>query len=242
MAVLSKDNGVALYAQVRESLRNRIVNGSYQPGERLPAEEALTAEFGVSRMTVRQGISDLLDEGLLYRKRGIGTFVAQRHVHRDHNRLTTFFDSAESESFEARIAVLKQEVLLSRHLVARSLNILEGEPVFHIQTLRFADGLPITLHDEFIPYKLCPEMLDHDFTQVLSWEALERCGFRIKQAVQRVEAIAADGQTAKLLETEIGAPLLYKERTVVAEDGTPLEFALCYNRGDRYSLTTTLTR
>jgi len=242
MVVLSKDNGVALYAQVRETLRNRIADGSYQPGERLPAEEALTAEFGVSRMTVRQGISDLLDEGLLYRKRGIGTFVAQRHVHRDHNRLTTFFDSAESENFVAKIVVLKQEVSLSRHLVARSLNMVEGEPVIHIKTLRYADGLPITLHDEFIPYKLCPDILHQDFTQILSWEALERCGFRVKHAVQKIEALPADQETAELLETEIGDPLLCKERTVVAEDGTPLEFALCYNRGDRYSLTMTLTR
>ena len=139
--------GVALCAQIREVLCRQISDGTLRPGEKLPAEDVLTGQFGVSRMTVRQGISDPVDEGLLYRRRGSGTFVSQRRVERDHNRLTTFFDSVEAGGFSAEIAVPKQEVMPANHMVAKALDLKEGEPVIYIQTLRFADGLPVALHD-----------------------------------------------------------------------------------------------
>ncbi len=242
MTVLNKTEGVALYVQIREALREQISSGVLQPGEKLPAEDELAAQFGVSRMTVRQGISDLTDEGILYRKRGVGTFVSQLHIERDHNRLTTFFDSAEVEGFDAKIEVLKQEIMSAKLMVAKALGLREGEPVIYIQTLRLADGLPITLHDEFVPYKLCPDLLYEDLRTKLSWEAVENCGYPVKHAVQKIEAIPADEEIARLLQTEEGMPILYKQRTILTEDGTPVEFALCYNRGDRYSLTMTLTR
>jgi GntR family transcriptional regulator len=70
----------------------------------------------------------------------------------------------------------------------------------------------------------------------------ENLGVRVKNAVQRVEARGADQEIARLMQTEVGAPILYKERTVFADDGTPVEFTYCYNRGDMYSLTVTLNR
>jgi len=83
MAPLTKTEGIALYVQVRETLRDQIKTGVLEPGQKLPSEDDLAAQFGVSRMTVRQGISDLTDEGMLYRRRGRGTFVTQFHVERD---------------------------------------------------------------------------------------------------------------------------------------------------------------
>lgn len=242
MAVLSKTDGVALYVQVRESLRDQIVSRMLKPGEKLPAEDELAVEFGVSRMTIRQGLSDLIDEGILYRRRGVGTFVSQLHIERDHNRLSSFFDSAAAEGFVAEIKVLKQEAIPAKLIVAKALGLKEGEPVIYIRTLSLADSLPIALHDEYVPYKLCPDLLFEDLTTKLSWEAVEEFGFPIKHAVQKVEAIPVDEEIAFLLGTEEGAPVLYKQRTIFTIDGTPVEFALCYNLGDRYSLTMTLTR
>ncbi|TVQ35236.1 MAG: GntR family transcriptional regulator [Spirochaetaceae bacterium] len=242
MPAVKKANGVPLYAQIREALRRQISAGELKPGTKLPGEDALTEQFGVSRMTVRQGVSELIDEGLLYRRRGVGTFVSQRHVQRDHNRLTTFFDSAAAEGFDARIEVLAQEVVPAKHMVAQALDLKEGEPVIYIRSLRFADGLPITLHDEYVPYKLFPELLYQEMTTMMSWEALERSGYRVKHAVQKVEALPAEHNIATVLQMEKGAPILFKHRTVIAEDGNPLEFALCYSRGDSYALTMTLKR
>lgn len=242
LSALSKSEGVALYVQIRQALRANIEDGTLEPGAQLPSEDELAATFGVSRMTVRQGIADLLDEGILYRRRGVGTFVSQVQIERDHNRLTPFFDSAGLVGYDAKIVVLEQEISPAKLAVAKALNLKEGEPTVYVRTLRMADGLPITLHDEYVPYKLCPDLLYEDLTTKLTWEVVEGFGFPVKQAVQKIEAISADDEIAELLGMRKGDSVLHKQRTIFAADGTPVEFALCYNRGDRYSLTMTLSR
>jgi GntR family transcriptional regulator len=240
--ILNSSEGVALYAQIRETIRDQIINGALKPGEKLPPEEELATQLGVSRMTMRRGILDLIDEGVLYRRRGVGTFVAQRHIERNHNRLTSYLDSAAEEGFVPRIEVLLHEISGAKLMVARALKLHEGEPVIRVRTLRLADGEPLAIHDEHVPYKLYPELLDDDIETRQLWELLSDHGYPVKRAVQRVEACPADEEIAKLLGIEEGAPVLYKLRTVYSEDGTPVEFAICHNRGDRYSLTTTLSR
>jgi GntR family transcriptional regulator len=234
--------GVSLYIQIRETLREQIRQGELKPGQKLPSEDELAAQFGVSRMTARQGITDLIDEGLLYRRRGIGTFVAQFHVERDHNRLTSFFDAAKAEDFDFEFRLLCREVVPARLMIAKALVLQEGEPAIRIQTLRLANGVPVTMHDEYVPYKLCPALLQEDLSSRSAWQVMETYGYKVKHAAQVVEAKPADAEIANLLEMEEGAPILYKQRTILAEDGTPLEFTLCYNRGDRYLLKMTLSR
>jgi GntR family transcriptional regulator len=199
MPTLTKTEGVALYVQVRETLRERIRTGALKPGEKLPAEDELATQFGVSRMTVRQGISDLTDEGMLYRRRGAGTFVTQFHVERDHNKLTDFFETARAEGFEAEVQLLNREVAPAKIMIAKALALQEGEPVIRILTLRRANGVPVTIYDEYVPYKLCPELLTEDLCSRPAWQILESHGYIIKRAVQRVEARAADEDIAALL-------------------------------------------
>jgi GntR family transcriptional regulator len=242
VAVLTKTEGVALYIQVRESLREQIEKRLLEPGQKLPSEDELATQFGVSRMTIRQGITDLIDEGVLYRRRGVGTFVAQFHVERDHNRLTNFFDTAQAEGFEAEVRFLNREVVPAKLVVAKALALQETEPVIRIQTLRLANGVPVTIYDEYVPYKLCPELLQEDLRSRPAWQVLEGYGYTIKRAVQRIEARLADADLASLLEIEESAPILHKQRIVLVEDGTPVELILCYNRGDRYSVKMTLVR
>lgn len=239
---LSNSEGVALYAQVREAIREQIASGLLKPGEKLMPEEELATLMGASRMTVRRGIIDLIEEGVLYRRRGVGTFITHRHIDRNHNRLTGYLESAAEEGFVPRIEVLDREITGAKLMVARALNLRENEPVIRVRTLRLADGEPLAIHDEHVPYKLYPDLLDDDIESRQLWELLSDRGYPAKRAVQRVEARPADEEIAQLLRIEDGAPVLYKLRTVYSEDGTPVEFAICHNRGDRYSLTTTLSR
>jgi GntR family transcriptional regulator len=138
--------------------------------------------------------------------------------------------------------VLAGEITGAKLVVARALNLREGEPVVRVRTLRLADEEPLAIHDEHVPYRLYPDILDAAIETRQLWELLSDRGYPVKRAVQRVEARLADEEIAQLLGIEEGAPILYKLRTVFSEDGKPVEFAVCYNRGDRYSLTTTLTR
>jgi len=239
---ISKVEGIPRYVQIRESLRKAIVEESLCPGDKLPAEDELAAQYGVSRMTVRQGILDLIDDGVLYRRHGVGTFVAQPQVERDHTRLTNFFETSAAHGIEASVRVLIADILPARLKVANALAVKEGELVIRIKTLRLSDGIPVTIHDAHFPYKLFPQLLQEDLEAQHVWTYIEQYGFRIKRAVQRLEAREADDELAHYLGIEVGAPVLYKERTVYTDEGTPIEFTYCYNRGDRYSLTVTLVR
>lgn len=242
MVELTKTKGIPMHVWIREELRREIVQGVLKRGEQLPSEHALASRFGVSRMTVRQGIATLIDEGLLYRRHGVGTFVAFPHLVRDHTRLTNFFDPAKGEGINARATVLELEVIPAKQKVAKALDIKVSDPVIRVKTLRFANNLPITIHDAHIPHKQFSRLLDENLEVKDLWSLFEQCGYKVKRAVQRIEARQATKELAKLMWIKQGAPILYKERTVYAEDGTPVEFTYCYNRGDIYSLTVSLER
>jgi GntR family transcriptional regulator len=235
-------SGLPRYVQIRESLRAEIAQGTLKPGQKLLSEDELAGQYGVSRMTVRQALTDLIDAGIVYRRHGVGTFVSQAHVERDHSKLTNFFEDAEEEGIIAKANVLIGEVIPAKRQVAIALNLEEGEPVIRIKTLRVANDVPVTVHDAHVPYKLFPDLLKKNFERLHIWTHMEGYGYRVKRAIQKIEARDADEEMAQLLGMEIGGPILYKERTVYAEDGTPVEFTYCYNRGDTYSLTTVLSR
>lgn len=239
---LKKTEGVPLYVQIRRALRQDMLDHILEPGQRLPSEDDLAAKFGVSRMTVRQGISELIEEGLLYRRHGVGTFVAYPHLERDHTHLTSFMESARQEGLDVSVRVLALEVLPAKPRIARQLAIEEGELVIRVKTLRIVDGTPVTLHDAFIPYALIPELLTESLATRHIWDILEDHGLRVKRAIQSLEAREADEDIACLLEMDDGAPVLFKERTVYLDNGKPVEFTYCYNRGDRYRLTISLDR
>lgn len=242
MVELTKIEGIPMYVWIREALREEITGGVLKRGEKLPSEHELASKFGVSRMTVRQSMAELIDEGLLYRRHGVGTFVAFPHLERDHTRLTNFFDRAEGEGINAWATVLALEVIPARQKVAKALDIKVGDLVIRVKTLRFANNLPITIHDAHIPHKQFSSLLNESLEVQNLWSLFEQCGYKVKRAIQHIEARQATKELAKLMGIEEGAPILYKERTVYAENGTPVEFTYCYNRGDIYSLTVSLER
>ncbi len=242
MAELVRTEGIPVYVQIREQLRQEITGGSLKRGEQLPAEHELAARFNVSRMTIRESIEDLVNEGLLYRRHGVGTFVAFPHLTRDHTRLTSFFDKAADEGIEVRASLLKLEVIPAPLPVATALDVAPGTQIIRVKTLRFANGVPITIHDAHMPHKLFASIINENLEVHHLWDLFEKCGYRVKRAVQRLEAREADKEVAHLMRIKVGAPILFKERTVYAADGTPVEFTYCYNRGDIYSLTVALER
>lgn len=236
--------GVPLYIKIKESIREDIAKGRLKRGEKLKSEDELAQKFGVSRMTVRQGITDLIDEGLLYRRHGVGTFVAHQHLERDHSKLTNFFEISQRDGIEVTENLLGLEVIPSKPRIAKALDLEEGDLVICVRTLRYSENVPVTIHEAYLPHKIFSQLLQKDLqveTKNL-WAFYEKCGYRVKKAVQRLEARQANEEQATILEIEEGAPILYKERTIYADNGTPIEFLYCYNRGDMYSLTVTLNR
>jgi GntR family transcriptional regulator len=242
MLELVRAEGVPIYVQIRERLREEITGGTLKRGEKLPPEHELAGNFGVSRMTIRASIEDLVDEGLLYRRHGVGTFVAFPHLQRDHTRLTSFFDKAEAEGIDVRARLLDLEVVAAAPKVAAALDIAVGSKVIRVKTLRYANNVPITVHDAHLPHQLFASIMSENLEVQHLWSLFERCGYKVKRAIQKLEAREATKDLARLMMIKEGAPVLFKERTVYATDGTPVEFTYCYNRGDMYSLTVALER
>jgi DNA-binding GntR family transcriptional regulator len=242
MAELIRNEGIPIYVQIRESIRGEITGGVLKRGEKLPSEQELASKFKVSRMTIRESIEDLVDEGLLYRRHGVGTFVAYPHLQRDHTRLTSFFDKAENVGIQVRATLLCKEVLPAKHKIAEALDISVGSKVIRVKTLRFADNVPITVHDAYVPHDLFAAIVNENLEVQHLWTLFEKYGYKVKRAIQRLEAREATKDIALLMKIKEGAPILFKERTVYADDGTPVEFTYCYNRGDVYSLTVALER
>src|SRR5574340_1673745 len=237
MAETTRAGGIPVYVRIRETLRDDITSGLLKRGDRLPPEQELATKFSVSRMTIRESLEDLVDEGLLYRRHGVGTFVAFPHLQRDHTRLTSFFDKAEEEGVEVRAELLSLEVMTAKAVVARALDLPPGSRVIRIKTLRYANNVPITVHEAYVPQKLFANIVNENLEHQHLWTLIEKCGYKVKRAVQRLEARDADKELAALMKVKEGSPILFKERTVYAADGTPVEFTYCYNRGDAYSLT-----
>ncbi len=242
MTTLISTEGVPLYVKIREVLRTEIINGNLKRGQKIPSEDELAARYGVSRMTVRQGILDLIDEGLLYRRQGLGTFVAFPHIERDHTRLTNFFESARQKGIQVAQKILDVQVVPARRKIAEALDIPVGEAVIHICALRYANYVAVTLHDSYIPEKLFTPILSENLEDTSLWDLMEKYGYRVKRAIQKLEAREAGPEIARLIGIDPAAPILYKERKIYAEDGTPVEFTFCYNRGDLYSLTVAMER
>ncbi len=240
-------NGIPFYIQIRESLKAQIAQELLAPGQKLPSEDELAAEYGVSRMTVRQGLASLIEDGLLYRRHGIGTFVSNSDVERDHRRLTNFFESCRRQGKEASAQLLQFEVIPVGHAAAETLHITTGDLVIRIVTLRAINGKPVTLHDAQLPVALFPQLqtADPQELQLESrhlWELIEDYGYELSHVTERLEAQVADEYLAGVLNVSVGSPILYGARVAYATNGTPLKYADCYNRGDKVSLTVELLR
>lgn len=231
--------GIPQYIRIRESIRERIKNGSLNRGEKLPPEEELAASFGVSRMTLRQSLSDLIEEGLLYRKHGVGTFVALQHFARDHSYLSNFFETSKKEGLDVDVQLLKVETIPARFQIAKALQLAEGDLVVCLKTLRIVEGNPVTIHEAYFSSNKFPDFINGDVLacskNLLAF--YESHGYKVRRGVQKLEARPAENDIAQTLKIEEGAPILYKKRVLYTEEGIPVEYLHCYNRGDLYSVT-----
>ncbi len=243
MNLLSEIQDIPRYVQIRERLREQISKHVLKPGQKLPSENELAKHYHVSRMTVRRAIACLVDEGLLYRQHGTGTFVAQLRIERDYTRLLSSYEQILRMGLEPGMQILSLEVRPATSKVAQYLALQEGDSVIRFERLRLADGQPVSILCSYVPQKLCPQLLREDLASCQSlFQLLESYGFRLKRAVQKTEIRWADQVQARLLEVKEQAPLIYAERVTFADDGTPVDYVEGWSRADVFSFTVVLSR
>lgn len=235
---------IPFYLQLSESLRDNIQNGVWQPGDQLPGEHALCDSYGLSRSVVRQALSELEDEGLIYRRRGKGAFVAEAKIVESlAQKLTGFHQDMRERGHRPVSQVLIQAVAPAPAGIARELDLPSGAPVVHLQRLRFVSDEPIVLVSSYLPETLCPGLEKVDFSEQSLYAYLEHTyGLHIARGRRRMEAVGASEREAGLLQVAAGAPLLKLDSVSYLEDGTPLEYYRALHRGDRSQFEIELVR
>jgi len=203
---LDKNSHVPLYAQLVRQLMENIQNGDLKPGDRLPSERELAEALNISRITARLAITDLLDNGLLYREQGRGTFIAYSK-RRSIQGFTSFTEDMLSRGFTPSSKVLKSEVI-TLDKSDENLKLSAGEKYIHIYRLRMADGAPVALQSNFLPYDLCPGLENEDINTSLFQVLKKKYFIRPAWTEAEVNAWSATVDEAKLLELEPNEPVL----------------------------------
>ncbi|MCZ2258532.1 GntR family transcriptional regulator [Sporosarcina sp. G11-34] len=240
--MLDKQSTTPIYVQIEEYLKHRIVNGEYSKGQAIPSERELTDLFGVSRMTVRQSITNLVNEGLLYRERGRGTFVSSPKVEQTLSGLTSFTEDMIARGMAPSNKLLSFERQLPTIEIAQGLQLTEGDEVFSVKRIRYADDMPMAIERTYIPVKLVPE-LDQDAFGGSFYVFIEKSSEqKISHATQQMEAVLVKKEDAELLQMKVPAPVLIIERKSYLTNGLPFEIVLSTYRADRYKFVSEIRR
>lgn len=238
MAFLNSANKIPLYQQLYEILRARIARGELAPGDMLPTERALMAQYGAGRVTVRQALDLLVQDGLIYRERARGTFVSQPRVEQNLVRIVNFTTDMQQRGLKARTKILGSALISANVELAEKLQLPVGAELAHLTRLRLADREPMSVEESFLAHRDCPNILKkHNYAAYPLREALERdYNLRLVRAHQIIRAVAAHAELARVLNVPQRAPLLHIERVSFSQDNRPLEFLRIWYRADRYSL------
>ena len=226
---------VPRYYEIEQALRARIAE--LKADEPLPSDAMLCEEFGVSRMTARNAVQRLVQEGIVYRVPGRGTFVAEPPVHRQAGNLLSFTEEMRRRGRTPSSRVLLREVRDPRPSEASALQLAPDESVMVLRRLRLADDEPVAIEEAVFPAAAVATTLESaDLEHRSLHDTLVHGGHVPTQGRARLGAEAAGAEDALLLGVREGSPLLVEKRVIHDQDGNPLE--LCESRyaGDRYGL------
>jgi DNA-binding GntR family transcriptional regulator len=230
-----------LWLQLKHALRD-LITFDLSPGDRLATEAELCAHYGLSRITVRQAVTSLVEEGLLHRQQGRGTFV--RLARRDAPLLHPghFLAGPFEDGPPGAVRLHAAETVPAPSWVAQRLGIAAESPVHKLRRVLHRDGAPVAIRTSFVPAALAPDLLGTGLTQPLHRVLEGIFGLVAQEAQERMEVIRADAFRAGLLGIAPHEPLVLTERVALDAAGQALECARSYYRADSFSFTRTMRR
>jgi DNA-binding GntR family transcriptional regulator len=229
---------VPLYFQIASRIEEAIRAGQLPPGSRLENEIALSERLGLSRPTVRRAIQELVDKGLVVRRRGIGTQVVHGAVTRQVE-LTSLWEDLERTGQTPSTRMLTHEVIAADQRVAESLGVEQGSPVLHLRRLRAADGVPVSILENYLPAEFTT-ISEESLARHGLYQLLRMRGTTMRVARQRIGARRATPVESRLLEIDRNSALLTMDRTAYDASGRAAEFGHHCYRPDLYSFEITL--
>ncbi|WGD38340.1 GntR family transcriptional regulator [Lysinibacter sp. HNR] len=235
---LDRNGPIPLYYQVASRLEQAIHDGTIPAGSRLENEISLGERLGLSRPTIRRAIQELVEKGLLVRRRGVGTQVVHGGITRGVEFTSLYEDLREGYQKPTTRVLLHRETPATAE-VAHRLVIPEGAPVLHLRRLRMTDGEPIAILENHLPEQFL-DISEEELTETGLYLILRARGTSLRVAKQRIGARRAMEGESALLKIDSGGPVLTTERTAYNSDGLAIEHGQHCYRTDYYSFETTL--
>ena len=224
-----------LHARIREELRAHILGGAWQPNDALPSERDLMAQYGVSRITVRQALGDLQKESLIFKLAGKGAYVAQARPFQELGRLQGFAEAMEARGHETWNRVVAVEHETASDHVAGRLGLAAGAPVTRIERVRHLDRQPVSLDITWVPRTLGERLANAELATRDIFLILENdCATPLGHANLAIDAALADARLGQALGTAPGAPVLRIERLTHDAAGRPVDYEHLYCRSDNF--------
>lgn len=222
---LPRAPGTSLHRQLFVVLRDEIVRGVYSTSGLLPKEESLCERFGVSRITVRRALADLAAQGLVERRHGRGTFVLHDRLPLVRARPSlSLIDSLRQTATETQVQVLRVEQIEAPLDVAALLQLAPGDKAVHALRLRSMGGTPVMLSDAWVPARFGKHVTAASLRKQALYEILLAQGVKFGRVIQEITAEMSDPVRAKLMQMEVGAPLLKIVRVMHDLDARPVQY------------------
>ena len=224
--------------EVRDLVRDLIE--SLEVGQAIPPERRLCEQLGVSRLTLRAALDDLVAEGLLTRRHGSGTYVSEPKIAQPLT-LTSFSEDMRRRGMVPGSRTLELTVVPAGARLGRRLQLSPEEPVLRARRLRLADDEPMALEVLHVPAAMVPGLIRGDLENASFYEILEdRYGIAIASGTQTIEPTVTNEEESEALGVPLHSPAFLFERTTLSGSGRPVEFVRSFYRGDRYRLVTEL--
>jgi GntR family transcriptional regulator len=227
-----------LYQQLNEALRGLVSAGEFKTGARFLSEREVSARFEVSRITANKALSNLISEGILEYRKGVGTFVRGGVLDYDLRSLVSFTGKAAAAGKRPTTRVLAFDTIAASTVssrIAAALRVSGGDRLYTVERLRLADGVPVILERRFVVEGLCPGLGRRDFGSSLYGLWTERFRLEIAGADQTIRAAAVRGREARLMGVSGGAAGLVVQSVGWLRDGKPLWWERTLYRGDAYA-------
>jgi GntR family transcriptional regulator len=229
-----QDSPQPLYVQIKDVLKQRILDGVYQPHEKLASENELMAAFGVSRITVRQALRDLHNEGLVFSSQGKGTFVSKPMATQDLQSLQGFEEAMAAKGYATASKLVHAERRRTPKAVRSALRLAASDDVFEVRRVRYLNRDPVSIDVSYFPLdvgtRLAGRNLERDIFPLLENEL----GIPLGAADLRIGAALPDEATRKLLRLSEGEPVLRVERLTYDANDRPIDFEYLFIRADAY--------
>lgn len=223
-----------IYKKIENDVKAKIQDGTYKGGDLLPSENELKDQYNVSRMTVRQALTNLVNDGYLYRHKGKGTFVSHNKFEKSIHGVRSFTQEMESIGKKVSNKILHFKRIEAPKEIAEKLFLEEGDEIINVERVRYGDDIPVLYEQLYILANLFKTITEADLKGSFYEYIEKRLGMNISYCLQSIEAISADTKVSSTLNVSKNAPTLLIVRNTFLSNGRPFEFVKSYYRADRY--------